>query len=106
MITVTEKAAQQILIAAKQGGMEGMALRIAAKRKSDGSIDYAMGFDDIGERDTRLAAHGVDIVVAQTSTALLKDTVLDYVEVGPDTFEFIFMNPNDPHYVPPRRGPE
>ncbi|GMQ90316.1 MAG: hypothetical protein BMS9Abin10_0682 [Gammaproteobacteria bacterium] len=105
MITVTENAAAQIRGAARQGGMEGMALRIAAKRKPDGSIDYAMGFDDITDHDTRISAHGVDIVVTQTSAALLENTVLDYVELKPDGFEFIFMNPNDPGYVAPGNEP-
>lgn len=102
MLTITEHAAKQIRAAAKQGHMEGMALRIAAKRKPDGGIEYAMGFDDIDGKDTRISVHGVDVIVAGTSTELLKDAVLDYVELEPGDFQFIFMNPNDAHYVPPK----
>ena len=46
MITITPAAAQQIKVAAKEGRMEGMALRIAAQRSADGAIQYALGFDD------------------------------------------------------------
>ncbi len=102
MLTITEHAAKQIRAAAKQGHMDGMALRIAAKRKPDGSIEYAMGFDDIDRQDTKISTHGVDVVVAGTSTELLRDAVLDYVELESGDFQFIFMNPNDAHYVPPK----
>jgi hypothetical protein len=31
----------------------------------------------------------------------LKNCKLDYVEIDKDKHEFIFLNPNDPAYVPP-----
>lgn len=102
MMTITPAAAAQIKAAAKQGRMEGMALRIAAQRSTDGSIQYAMGFDDANRADdTRFNSEGVDLVVASTSTMLLEGTTLDYVELEPGRQEFIFMNPNDPSYRPP-----
>ena len=105
MITLTPAAAKQIKLAAKEGRMEGMALRIAAQRNSDGSIQYAMGFDDLDRRDdTRYACEGIDLVVAPTSTTLLEGTTLDYVELENGKFEFIFMNPNDPNYRAPQDG--
>ena len=51
MITVTEKAAKQIKLSAKQGKAEGMPLRIAATKNEDESIHYGMGFDDSKEDD-------------------------------------------------------
>ncbi len=105
MMTITENAARQILAAAEQSGAQGLALRIAARRKPDGSIDYAMGFDQPDDRDTQIHAHGVEIVVPPTSTELLSEAILDYVELAPGDFQFIFMNPNDPHYVPPKKDP-
>lgn len=105
MITITPDAAAQIRTAAKQGRMEGMALRIAAQRNADGHIQYAMGFDDSTRTDdTRISSEGVDLVVASTSTILLEGTTLDYVELESGRFEFIFMNPNDPNYRPPQDG--
>ncbi len=100
-ITVTEAAAKQIDECAKHGEMQGMGLRIAAKRKQDGSIDYAMGFDNAKGDDARIETTGVAILVAPTSSELLDGMTLDYVELEPGSREFIFMNPNDPHYIPP-----
>jgi iron-sulfur cluster assembly protein len=104
MMIVTEQAAEQIRAAAAQGEAQGMALRVAARRNPDGSIAYAMGFDAVVDNDTRISAHGVELVVGPTSTELLAEAVLDYVELEPGDFQFIFMNPNDPHYVPPKGG--
>ena len=102
MITVTPSAAEQIRVSAKQADAEGMALRIAAKRNEDGSIHYGMGFDDVGgEGDLRFTSEEIDIVVAPTSMDLLDGTVLDYVELDSGELQFVFQNPNDPHYVPP-----
>jgi iron-sulfur cluster assembly protein len=102
MMTITENAAKQILSAAEEGQTQGLALRIAARRKPDGSIDYAMGFDRADGQDTQIHVHGVEVIVAPTSTELLREAILDYVELEPGDFQFIFMNPNDPHYVPPK----
>ena len=41
------------------------------------------------------------MIIAQNDKPLLNGVVLDYVEMSPGEFQFIFMNPNDPHYVPP-----
>ena len=105
MITITERAAQQIKQAAEQGGTQGMPLRIAAQRKPDGSIDYAMGFDEVAVTDTQLQFYGVDIIVSATSDTLLEDTTLDFVELDEGGQQFIFLNPNDPNYVPPALNP-
>lgn len=105
MITITPAAAQQIKAAAKQGRSEGMALRIAAQRAPDGAIQYAMGFDDSGRTDdVRFTSEGIELTIAPTSTMLLEGMTLDYVELEPGHFDFIFLNPNDPHYQPPQEG--
>ncbi len=101
-ITVTQAAADQIALAAEQGRMEGLALRIAAKRQQDGSIEYAMGFDDAAEDDERLQVLGVSLVVAPASVEMLEGMTLDFVELEPGSNQFIFLNPNDPHYIPPK----
>jgi iron-sulfur cluster assembly protein len=102
MITITPAAAEQIRDSADQGGMQGLAMRIAAKRNPDGSIHYGMGFDDNEHKDDiHVTSEGVDVVISETSRILLDGMTLDYVEIEPDTFQFIFMNPNDVNYVPP-----
>ena len=47
---------------------------------------------------------GVDLVVATASKDLADGMTIDYVELSAGEAEFIFMNPNDPEYVPPDLG--
>lgn len=102
MITITPAAAEQIRASAEEGRMQGLAMRIAAKRNPDGSIHYGMGFDDTElEGDIHVNSEGIDIIVSETSQILIDGMTLDYVEIEPETFQFIFMNPNDVNYVPP-----
>ena len=104
MFTLTEAATQQVQVAAKQGGAEGMALRLVARRKEDGSIEYLMGFDEANDKDIQISAGDVQVVWAPEYEVLLKGTVMDYVEMEPGDFRFIFLNPNDDHFVPPGEG--
>jgi iron-sulfur cluster assembly protein len=92
MFTLTSAAAQQIQKAVEDSGAHDMALRVAARREEDGSIDYGMGFDDTGDGDTCLEIENVSIVIAPHHTELLEDTVLDFVEIEPGQFNFIFVN--------------
>lgn len=95
MFTLTTSAAQQIQQAAASSGAQEMALRIAAKIDPDGSKQYGMGFDDPTEEDMKLDLKGVAVVIAGESQVLLADTVLDYVELNPGEFNFIFINAQD-----------
>ena len=101
MITITAAAAGQIRTSAEQGNMQGLPMRIAAKRNPDGTMHYGMGFDDSKEDDVTVNAGDIEIVMASSSADLLKGTTIDYVELEPEKFQFIFMNPNDPGYEPP-----
>lgn len=96
MITITKAAAQQIKMAIISSDAEGLSLRLAARRLPDGSIDYAMGFDASDHNDSHAACNGIDVVVAPTSTELLKDAILDYARLDDGETAFIFINPNDP----------
>ena len=101
MFEITEAAARQVEVAAKDGGTEGMALRLAAHQKEDGSIDYLMGFDEVKQDDIRLTSQGAEIVMAPEFVPLLDDAVMDYVELEKGDFRFIFINPKDANYSPP-----
>ena len=101
MITISKTAAQQIKNSIEQTDAEGLSLRIAARRLDDGTLDYAMGFDNTDHNDSHSRSNGIDIVVAPTSTELLRDATLDYVQMEDGEFRFIFINPNDPSHVPP-----
>lgn len=101
MFKVTPQAAEQVRAAARQGGTDGMALRLAAQQRPDGSIDYRMGFDEGTEDDIRFSSEGVQIVIAPEYVPLLDAATLDFVELEKGESQFIFLNPNDPTYVPP-----
>ena len=58
MFRLTASAIGQIHEAARQGGAEGLALRLAAQQQADGSIDYHMGFDEGSEDDIVSIAKG------------------------------------------------
>jgi iron-sulfur cluster assembly protein len=92
MFTLTPSAARQIQEAANASGAQEMALRVAAKIDAEGEMQYGMGFDDPTEEDMKLDLDGVAVVIADESQALLFDTVLDYVELEPGEFNFIFMD--------------
>ncbi len=103
IFTVTEKAAAQIQKAAKEGNMEGLALRLAPLRNADGSIEYnKMGFDGIKDNDVHIQCKGVDIVFDPAHQELLEEATMDFVEIEEGNPSFIFLNPNDPNYVPPK----
>ena len=101
MFKVTKAAARQIRTNAHVGDMEELALRIVATREADRSISYKMGFDEISEGDTLINSTGIDIVLRGADKELLNGTVLDYVQLETEQFNFIFLNPNDPHFQPP-----
>lgn len=104
MFTVTDAALEQIRQAFRQSEAQGLALRIAAKSNQDGSIEYGMGFDEASEADTRVSHGDVEIVMDPPSSELLDEATMDYVELEPGQMRFIFLNPLDPHFVPPKKG--
>jgi len=101
MFDITEAAADQIRSAAQQGGTVGMVLRLAARMREDGSIEYLMGFDDASEEDIRIVTKGVEVVMVPETVPLLEEAVMDYVELKKGDFRFIFSNPRDANYSPP-----
>ena len=104
MITVTPIAAERIKHSVSESDAKGMVLRIAVKKKSDGSFHYAMGFDEVkGGEDFTVVSEGIDIVVDKESENLLRGMTVDFLELESGA-EFVFMNPNDPAYVPPENN--
>lgn len=106
MLTITPQAADQIRRAAQQGGMEGMSLRIAAKRDGDGSIDYMIGFDDLGGEDLEYIVEGIPILISEFSKDLLKGVTLDFVELTPGEYQFIFVPPAQDQRASAREKPQ
>lgn len=90
MFTVTTAAAREILAAAERSQAAELALRVAARQLADGSIEYGMGFDEAREEDEATEVAGLQVLVGAPSRPLLVDTQLDYVEIEPGRFDFIF----------------
>jgi iron-sulfur cluster assembly protein len=104
MFTMTRSAAQQVLDAAGRSDAAGMALRVAARLEADGSVGYGMGFDEERERDQPLQFGSLTVLIAPPSRALLQDTVLDFVEIEPGRFEFVFAAQADAPVDDPAAG--
>ncbi|MBL8348764.1 MAG: hypothetical protein JNL87_00490 [Burkholderiaceae bacterium] len=104
MFSMSRSAAAEILAAAERSDAAGLALRIAARREADGSIGYGMGFDDHRERDSALEFAGLQVLIAPPSLPLLQDTVLDYVELAPGRFDFVFAEGGAPAPEPAPGG--
>jgi iron-sulfur cluster assembly protein len=102
MITISPAAAKQIQHSAEQSNAKGMCLRVAVRVTPDETYDYGMGFDEASEDDMRNTSEGIDIVVAPDHAELLHGTHIDYVELEDGQYNFIFQNPNDPNYKPPK----
>lgn len=91
MIQLTPAAAAEIRAAAARSDATGLGLRIAARQVEDGSIEYGMGFDEEREDDEPASFDGVTVLVGAPSKPLLHGTRLDYVELEPGRFDFIFI---------------
>ena len=91
---VTPQAEAQIKQGAQQSEFEvEPTLRIAARTLPDGTIDYSMGFDEQREFDLEIAVNGISILIGSSSRALLEGVTLDFVELEPGQFHFIFIPP-------------
>lgn len=107
MITITPDAARQIRQAAEQGGMSEMPLRIAAKRSPEGNVEYMLGFDEPADEDLDVVLEGVRVLISEFSSDLLQGTTLDFVEITPGEFQFIFIPPGkDAESAPEHASPD
>jgi iron-sulfur cluster assembly protein len=102
MFNVTPTAATELLAAAARSNADGMALRIAARPLADGSIEFGLGFDDERENDESAEYNGLTVLLGAKSRPYLAGTVLDYVEVEPGSFTFVFVSTDEP----PLAGPD
>ncbi len=105
MLSISPNALQQIHIAIQQADAKGLGLRIAAKLADDRSLQYALGFDELKQEDQAAIIDGIPVLIDSLSRQLLDEAVLDFVEIEPSDFQFVFLNPLDPHYVPPAAAP-
>ncbi len=109
MIEITPAAAAQIRAALAAAAAEGLALRVAARRRDDGEIEYGMGLDERRVQDEEVVTDaGITLLVAPPSLESIAGTVIDYVEIDPGTMQFVFYRadarPVDAAPQPPQGG--
>ena len=91
MFALTPSAAEQIARAAAEQPDHPAMLRVAAKHdEKDGELVYGMGFDDEREDDLVIDGGGITVLISPRSLPLLENTTLDFTEVQPGEFQFIF----------------
>jgi iron-sulfur cluster assembly protein len=94
MFHVTSAAAEQIRSAA-EAQHDSPSLRVAAKIEDDGELVYGMGFDEERENDIVIECEGVTLLISPHSNEFLDQATLDFVELHPGEFQFVFMNPKE-----------
>ena len=102
MFTVTIAAAEQIRKSMPEN--ENPALRIAAKMMSDGNVEVGMGFDEQREFDFEVVTNGINVLIGSSSREILEGVTLDFQEVAPGNFNFVFIPPEDRQPAPPTGG--
>jgi iron-sulfur cluster assembly protein len=103
MFKLTPAAAEQILQAAEVQDDEPC-LRVAAKVDDDGELVYGMGFDEERENDIVVDCEGIRILISPRSQELLAGAVLDFVELKPGEFQFVFADAQAPGCAPTSGG--
>ncbi len=102
MITITKNAAEEIGLSTQNPDAQGMLIRFAVDQTDEG-FQYLMGFDERSDSDIHLESNGIEYVVAYSQKELLEGTVVDFDEIDTESgYGFIFMNPNDSNYEPPK----
>jgi len=93
-VSLTESAAKRIQVLKQSEGNMAMMLRLSVSGGGCSGFSYGFSLDDKRNEDDRLfEAHGVTLVIDETSLDLLTGSVVDYVEelVGSS---FQVKNPN------------
>jgi iron-sulfur cluster assembly protein len=104
MFRLTPAAAQQIRSAAETQP-DAATLRVAAKIDEEGELVYGMGFDEERENDLVVESEGITLLISPRSQELLDEASLDFVELRPGEFQFIFINPKEPALCAGRARP-
>lgn len=104
MITITKKAADEILLSTHNPDAKGLIIRFAVEENPDG-WQYLMGFDELRDDDIHLKSNGVEYLLAYSQKSQLDGMVVDFGEQEGGDYSFVFLNPNDPNYQPPTNYP-
>jgi len=104
MITITKRAAEEIKLSTQNPDVQGLQMRFAVD-KTDAGFQYLMGFDERSEGDIHLESNGIEYLLSYPQKALIEGMVVDFDEIDTEGgYGFLFMNPNDPNYQPPKEN--
>ncbi|HOL36448.1 MAG TPA: hypothetical protein PLZ50_07320 [Rubrivivax sp.] len=90
MFSITPRALAELQAAVARSEAHGMALRIAARERADGSIQFGMGFDEERENDQAVRLQELTVLLGASSRPHLLRTVLDCIEVERGRYDFVF----------------
>lgn len=94
LITITDKAIQQIHTIAQSENIDGTkGLRLAVSGGGCSGLSYKIEFSDAKERDNILQFGDIKILIDPKSVIYLKGIVLDFKD-GLNGKGFVFDNPN------------
>jgi iron-sulfur cluster assembly accessory protein len=93
VITITDRAAEELKKLAEQHGIEEVVLRVQAIPGGCSGISYSMGFDEVREGDEVLEEKGIKVVVDKNSVPFINGAEIDYVTT-PFGEGFKINNPN------------
>jgi len=94
IITITEKALEQIKVISQQENLDGSrGLRLAVTGGGCSGLSYKIEFSVEKDRDNILNFDGVKVLVDPKSVIYLKGIVLDFKD-GLNGKGFVFDNPN------------
>jgi iron-sulfur cluster assembly protein len=79
-------------------------LRIAATMMDDGSVEVGMGFDEQREFDFEVVTNGINVLIGSPSRQILEGVTLDFVEIEPGNFNFVFIPPEPKEPSAPTGG--
>lgn len=94
IITITEKAQQQILnILQAQEKKDGLGVRVGVVGGGCSGLSYKIDFGVFKENDNIIEFSGGKVFIDPKSAIYLKDTQLDFQD-GLNGKGFVFVNPN------------
>jgi len=93
MITLTPRAAQQVLTLQNEIADETKRLRVFVETGGCSGFQYGMSFDAHKDGDQRLTCEGVEFLIDPTSLAYMEGSVIDFDD-GLHGKGFEIKNPN------------
>jgi len=93
MISLTDRAVEQVRQIAREKASEGQLLRIFVEAGGCSGFEYGMSFDDPKDDDKRLESNGIEFLVDPTSFDYLEGSEVDFDD-GLSGKGFEVRNPN------------